>query len=236
MKQFMDTMNFVGGVKNFNSEVELKKEVIKKQDSVINGVIKIKALDSEDGSDSFKLQGYLSTYNNADRVGDVMLPGCFDNSIKSENEVCMLFNHNRSNVIGRMLLDTDEKGLFVTGLFDKDDEDSLNIYKKVKFGSLRKMSIGMKIKSYEVIDPEKPFGAWRIKEVEILEGSVVSVPANNEANITNVKTYTAEDLIDLVDKDNQIDDEVDQHDEENKEQCKQLADELRNLIKNNLGE
>lgn len=150
-----------------------------------DNLIKIKILSEED---SFKFMGYLSTFGNADRVGDVIEPGAFDKSLSRKNKATMLFNHNRNDVIGFLTMSVDEKGLKVVGEFDPDDSRSMEIYQKIKFGSLDEMSIGMRVQKYEILDPDKPWGAWSIKEVDILEGSVVSIPANTEATIDTVKS------------------------------------------------
>ena len=50
------------------------------------------------------------------------------------------------------------------------------------------MSVGMAIKDYEPLDPDRPFGGWLIKQADVYEGSVVTIPANGEALIDNVKS------------------------------------------------
>lgn len=156
--------------------MELKKE--------FNSVITVKALEE---NDKFKLEGYLSTFENSDRLGDIIKSDAFNESVKKDNQVSMLFNHNTNCVIGKMYLSIDKKGLSVVGEFDPNDTESMDIYKKVKFGSLRKMSIGMQIIDYELVDKEKPWGAWIIKKAEVLEGSLVTIPANNQADILEIK-------------------------------------------------
>lgn len=137
--------------------------------------------------DEYKFKGYLSTYGNEDRVGDVIVKGAFDNSIKSRKIVPMLFNHNRDIVIGKMALSSDEKGLYVEAEFSKNIEESIKVYELLKMGALSDMSVGMNILDYETIDKSQPYGAWTIKEAEVLEGSIVTIAANPEAKIEQVK-------------------------------------------------
>ncbi len=44
--------------------------------------------------EAFTFEGYLSTFGNADRVGDVIEHGAFDDSLKKKAVVPMLFNHD----------------------------------------------------------------------------------------------------------------------------------------------
>lgn len=194
----------------------------------LNGLITIKALEE---NDQYIIKGYLSTFNNTDRVGDVILEGAFDESVKNESVVTMLFNHNRDDVIGFMELSTDSKGLFVKGYFDKDDQKSMEKYQQVKFGSLRKMSIGMRIKEYELLDPKQPYGGWEISKAEVLEGSIVSVPANNEASINEVKTYISTKTNEQIEIDEK--EQIEKEEKEKQIQATELANELRKKLEVN---
>jgi HK97 family phage prohead protease len=72
------------------------------------------------------------------------------------NEIgCLLFNHDRNKVIGRIdnAWTEDSRGkAFVT--FDDDDE-SEKIYKKVKSGTLKGVSVGYRVDSWEEVNPGK---------------------------------------------------------------------------------
>jgi len=155
--------------------------------------VKVKELDDEVGV----FKGYLSTYENEDRTGDVIIKGAFDESIKNNSVVPMCFNHDRNKVLGKMELSSDEKGLLVKGMFNLNDPLAQNIYDLLKMGALNSTSIGMAVKDYEPIDPKRPFGAWTIKSAEVLEGSIVTVPANEQAKIEEVKALSEEERVEL---------------------------------------
>lgn len=138
-----------------------------------------------DQGDTTSFEGYLSTYGNADRVGDVIEHGAFDESIKKKAVVPMLFNHNRDAVIGKLELSSDNYGLKVKGTILNDTKDGEQIAGLIEFGALDSMSIGMRVLSYEPIEKTDPWGAWLIKKAEVLEGSVVTVPANEQATISS---------------------------------------------------
>jgi HK97 family phage prohead protease len=137
--------------------------------------------------DELTFTGYLSTYGNADRDGDVIVEGAFDASVAERGTVPMLFNHDRNRVIGKLELSINTKGLFVKGTFNPDDPDAVKVYGLLKMGALDSMSVGMGVQDYTPIDPMRPFGGWNISKAAVYEGSVVTVPANAEALITEVK-------------------------------------------------
>lgn len=59
----------------------------------------------------------------------------------------------------------------------------------MKMGALDNLSIGFFIKDYEPVDAKQPYGGWIFKEVEIFEISVVTVPANPQATVDNIKEF-----------------------------------------------
>lgn len=141
--------------------------------------------------DEFHFKGYASTFENADRDGDIMEIGCFDKTVQNKSVVPMCYNHNPDSVIGKMELSIDEKGLVAKGTFNLNDPKAQNVYDLVKMGAIDSMSIGFLITDYEPLDKNRPFGGWSIKEVDLCEVSVVTVPCNPQATIDNVKNITS---------------------------------------------
>jgi len=144
----------------------------------------IKAID--DGS-GVNFEGYLSTYGNTDRDGDVFETGAFSDSVKSKSTAPLCYNHDRNSVIGKLDLSEDGRGLYVKGSLNMTDEKAKNIYELMKMGALDSMSVGFSVDSYEPVDVQRPFGGWKIKKATVYEGSIVTVPANDQAVITAVK-------------------------------------------------
>lgn len=153
-------------------------EVLKKN-------FKLKAL--EEDSD-YHFEGYGSTYGNADRDGDIMEKGCFDNSLKARKSIPMCLNHDWNTVLGRFDLETDEKGLLVKGFFNLNDPEAKKAYDLMKMGALDSFSIGFIVKDYETIDNKSIYSGIKIKEAELLETSIVTVPANPSATVSSVKS------------------------------------------------
>ncbi len=148
--------------------------------------MKFKAVD--DASAAFSFQGYLSTYGNTDRDGDVIDKGAFDTYVQANPTVPMLYGHDYNQVIGKLALTIDDKGLVATGSFNEEDPLAIKIEQLIKMGALTAMSVGMAVKDYEPFDKEQPFGGWEIKSAEVYEGSIVPVPANPEAQIVSAKS------------------------------------------------
>lgn len=151
---------------------------------------KVKAL--EENSD-FQFDGYASTYGNEDRDGDIIEKGCFSDSLKNKTVYPMCFNHDLSTVIGKVDLTDDEKGVFAKGTFNQNDDVAEKYYDLVKMGAIDSMSIHFFVKDYEPVDSTKPYGGWRIKKADIIEVSLVTVPANTEALISTVKSQSEVD-------------------------------------------
>lgn len=148
----------------------------------------------------YQFEGYLSTYGNVDSYGDIMVKGCFDESIKKKPTVPMLWNHNTNSVIGKLELHGDNKGVVARGFLNLKDEKAQNILDLLRMGALDSMSVGFMIIDSEPIDPNRPFGGVKFTKATIVEGSVVTVPANDQALIQNVKSFETDEkqLKDLV--------------------------------------
>ena len=138
---------------------------------------------NEDGSVNIK--GYAST-NDTDRAGDVINKeawekGGLDNF---SNNPIILFNHDYNKPIGRATsLETDEKGLKITANLSKSAGDVTNL---VKEGILRAFSVGFRVKDADYMESGD---GYLIKDAELFEVSVVSVPANQAATFSVAKSF-----------------------------------------------
>lgn len=110
--------------------------------------------------------------------------GCVDlNRINSIG--CVLFNHNRDKVIGKIIDSwNDGSRCYAKVKFD-DDEASDIIYKKVQSGTLKGVSVGYVVESWEEVMPGKKSADGRFtgpcdiaKRWTPFEISIVSVPAD----------------------------------------------------------
>jgi HK97 family phage prohead protease len=146
----------------------------------------IKAMDEQS---EYQFEGYGSTFGTVDRQGDIIEKGAFDKTLRSKSVLPLLFNHDRNSVIGKLETSIDANGLLVKGYLNLKDPKAQNVYELMKMGALDSLSIGFAVKDHEPVDNSRPFGAWRIKEAELYEISIVTVPANDKALISNVKSF-----------------------------------------------
>jgi len=140
--------------------------------------------EAEEGSEELTIEGYANTIKK-DRVGDIVLreaweKGGLDNFEK--NPILLAF-HNHSRPIGKVSKSTvNNKGLKITATISKAAGD---VYDLVKEGILTTFSIGFQLKDGEW-DRDKDI--FYIKDLELMEISVVSVPANADSTFSVKKS------------------------------------------------
>ena len=137
----------------------------------------------EDGSITIK--GLAST-NALDRTGDIIdhnawKEGGLDNY--GENPI-ILFNHDYNRPIGRAkYCDVTQNGLELEAKISKSAGDIVDL---IKDGVLGAFSVGFKVKD---ADYNKETDGFFIKSAELLEVSVVSIPANQTATFSIAKSF-----------------------------------------------
>ena len=154
---------------------------------IFNLTSNFKALDeNEDGS--INIKGYAST-NDQDRAGDVIHPTAWSKGGigNYENNPIILFNHDYHNPIGKTTeLGVDERGLKIKGKISKS---AGKITELVKEGVLGAFSVGFRVKDADYIEETD---GYSIKDAELFEVSVVSVPANQAATFSVAKSFDSE--------------------------------------------
>lgn len=137
---------------------------------------------------SLTIKGYASTINK-DRVGDVILKdawskGGLNNYLK--NPVILAF-HDHKRPIGKMIDYTvDEVGLKITAKISKAAGDITDL---IKDGVLQAFSVGVRVKE---ADYDNTTDTFLIKDVELHEVSVVSIPANQDSLFSIAKCFENE--------------------------------------------
>lgn len=126
---------------------------------------------------------YVLSDATRDRYGDVIDPAGWDLRWFKKNPIA-LFNHNQNAPIGRWANPRVEDGQLVAelepaarGTSQRVDE----ILSLIDQDILRATSVGFRSLEDEPIDKNKPFAGTRYLKQELLETSVVSVPANPAA-------------------------------------------------------
>jgi HK97 family phage prohead protease len=140
---------------------------------------------AEDG----QIVAYLTTFENTDVVGDVIKTGALDKYVEDFNKgqtgiLRMLFQHDRSEIIGKWdSLEIDEKGVIGTGTIFEEVSRGKDVKSLLMRGVLNSVSIGFRATDY--VENDK--GGRDFKEIELVETSVVDIPANPQATILSVK-------------------------------------------------
>ena len=155
---------------------------------IFNLTSNFKALDeNEDGSVNIK--GYAST-SDQDRAGDIVDPTAWSKGGigNYENNPIILFNHDYHNPIGKTTeLGVDERGLKIKGKISKS---AGKVSELIKEGVLGAFSVGFRVTDADYIEETD---GYRIKDAELFEISVVSVPANQAATFSVAKAFDSDD-------------------------------------------
>ncbi len=140
----------------------------------------------EDEEGGVNIRGLAST-NSIDRVGDVInhdawtKSGGLDNF---KNNPIILFNHNYDKPIGKATaMDVTEKGLELGARISKSAGEIKDL---IKDGVLGAFSVGFRVKD---ADYNEETDGFEIKDAELFEVSVVSVPANQAATFSLAKSF-----------------------------------------------
>ncbi|HEX5933526.1 MAG TPA: HK97 family phage prohead protease [Pseudorhizobium sp.] len=152
-------------------------------------VFEIKSL-----KESGEFEGYGSTFGGEpDAYGDVIAPGAYTESLakhKAKGTMPKLFwQHNADEPIGKWLdANEDDHGLLMQGKLNMDVQRGREAYALLKAGDIDGLSIGYRIKEYSV-DTES--GVWTLEKLDLVEVSIVSVGANENAVVQSVKAAKA---------------------------------------------
>jgi len=170
-------------VDEMNSEKEVEKESIEIKSS-------IKAYDNEDEDKNYgTFEGYGSVFGNKDLGNDVIEAGAFAKSLKKRKpqNVKLLYQHKSDMPIGVFdEIKEDEHGLVVKGRLALKTQAGAEAYELLKMGALDGLSIGFRVNPKEV-SYDKRGNKRIIKEVDLMEVSLVTFPMNPQATVRSVK-------------------------------------------------
>lgn len=159
--------------------------------------IKSAALDIAD--EGGIVEGYAATFDREpDSYGDVIAPGAFAETVKSWNAkmdegiyVPLLYGHNTSDPeynIGRITeIREDERGLWVHGELDAENEKGQYVRKLAREGRLYQFSFAYSVLDYGETELDDGRRANELRKLDLFEVSLVQIPANQHAVITGIK-------------------------------------------------
>ena len=151
---------------------------------IFNLTSTFKSHEVEDGS--VMIRGMAST-NDFDRAGDTISPDAWaKGGLKNfENNPIILFNHDYNKPIGRATgLKVTPNGLELEAKISKSAPES--VCDLVKDGVLGAFSVGFRVKDADYLEETD---GYKIKDAELFEVSVVSVPCNQAATFSLAKSF-----------------------------------------------
>lgn len=142
-------------------------------------------------------EGYASVFNGEDSYKDTVIPGAYKHTLENRSSpILMLFGHNPGRVLGKWVdAKEDERGLKVTGEFTPGHTEAQNVHASLKHGALSGLSIGYKIPPG---GSEEKDGVRLLKQIDLFEISVVSMPADDAARVSLDSVKSAIDDIETV--------------------------------------
>jgi HK97 family phage prohead protease len=135
---------------------------------------------------SLQFSGYASMFDGLDSYGDTIKAGAYKNTLMDRDRPIQLRWNHYGPVIGKFTeLYEDERGLYVSGELTKGHSVAEDTAALLRHGAISGMSIG-----YIVKDEEQQGVIRALKEIELIEISIVETPADNNAHITSLKSAT----------------------------------------------
>ena len=147
------------------------------------------------------VEGYASTFDREpDSYGDVVAKGAFEDSLarwrESGKPIPLLYGHSTEDPeynIGKVVeAYEDERGLFVRCEFDADNPKAQYVRKLVQQGRLYQFSFAYQVLDAGTVELESGIEAYELRKLDLFEVSLVQIPANQHAEVTEVKSAPVE--------------------------------------------
>lgn len=141
--------------------------------------------------DDIYIEGYFSVFNSPyqimDGVVEEIAPGAFADTLGGD--IRALINHDTRLVLGRtkagtLTLREDSRGLWGSIRINPEDQDAVNLYRRVQRGDVDQCSFGFFIEAETREVLEDGTVRYTINKVRLLEVSVVTFPAYEETSVS----------------------------------------------------
>ena len=143
--------------------------------------------------DAGTISGYFSTYDRIpDSYGDVIAPGAFTDTLKARKEsghpFPLCWNHDLDQIIGTVdnIEDTEKGPLMTASFFDTPLAQEKRAL--VLSGCVYQFSFAYEVKKAAQVELEDGTKANELRELELFEVSIVPIPANPRAEVTEIKS------------------------------------------------
>lgn len=143
--------------------------------------------------DTPHVMGYFAVFNSVYNCGPGMTesiaPGAFTKALAG-GDIRALINHDTTLVLGRTKAGTlelreDSRGLWGDIEINRNDQDAMNLYERVKRGDVDQCSFGFgepSVQEAEILEDGTVH--WTLREVALHEISACTFPAYEETNIS----------------------------------------------------
>jgi len=146
----------------------------------INVRLQVKSLDEQG-----RFSGLASVYGNVDLGNEVVEPGAFQKTLQDRgSEFPLLWHHDTTQPIGIARVKDMSAGLAVDGELVLETVRGRETYALLKRGAVKGLSIG-----YTHVKSIMQAGVKRIRELKLHEISLVPVPMNPRALVSDVKAH-----------------------------------------------
>ena len=155
--------------------------------------------DTREENDVLYIEGYFSVFNtNYDLwpgASESVAPGAFSKTLGGD--IRALIDHETRLVLGRnkagtLELTEDSHGLWGRVSINRNDQDAMNLYERVKRRDVDQCSFGFEIIKEDTEIREDGSVHWTIREVKLYEVSVVTFPAYEETSVSARKKEFAD--------------------------------------------
>lgn len=150
--------------------------------------------------DAGQISGYFSTYDRVpDSYGDIVAPGAFTETIKARKEsghpFPLCWNHDLDQIIGYVEPDDiteTEKGPYMEKAVFFDTALAQEKRALVQSGVVYQFSFAYDIEEARWIHLEDESEAYELRKLNLYEISIVPIPANPRAEVTDIKATVEE--------------------------------------------
>lgn len=145
-----------------------------------------------------QFEALVAVFNNVDRVGDMIIPGAFEDTLKSWQEkgapIPVIYSHEWDNLdahIGEVLEAKEvEEGLWVKAQIDLEEEFAKRVFKKMQRGTLRQFSFAYDVQESAQVDrgeKETPRFINELRRLDLLEVGPCLVGMNPDTQLLDLK-------------------------------------------------
>lgn len=155
-----------------------------------------------------RFSGYASKFGGVDAVGDTIVRGAFEYTLRTNGKPKMFLEHAPFSFgaagaaglpIGKYLtVKEDDEGLFVEGELTLGMSLAADVHAAMKHGTLDGLSVGGLVKKgdYDETETGRVIRRW----TKLLEISPVAFPADGAARIDTVKSGAGADLLAAIEE------------------------------------